>query len=59
MGEQAGKRVCEALMQLVDLQTEGRRDMLETVTNFQEISFLSRCGVIDSYSMSQDDSKMC
>lgn len=52
MGEQAGKRVCEALMQLVDLQTEGRRDMLETVTNFQEISFLSRCGVIDSYSMS-------
>lgn len=46
-------------MQLVDLQTEGRRDMLGTVPNFQEITFSSRCGVIDNSSMSQDDSKMC
>lgn len=35
------------MMQVVDLQTEGRRDVLETIPEFQEIRYTSWCGTID------------
>lgn len=45
--EQIGKGLCEAMMQVVGLQTEGRRDVLETIPEFQEIRFMSWCGITD------------